>query len=147
MAALIASLSMPASSFFPLAPFPALPGSPGLYWSIFLLWWWMYTAEMRGENALLTRKCSDSSILTAQHGGCAKPSPGHHWLEIIIIGKAPVLQSRCIIYDQMIAHWLAEIIHSLRCFWVNERALTSLLSHPCSSEAIRSFLSAHGAAV
>lgn len=46
----------------------------------------------------------------------------------------------------MIAHWLAGIIRLLRCFWVNERALTSLLSRPCSSEAISSFLSAPRAA-
>jgi len=37
-------------------------------------------------------------------GAATKPSPGQHQLKMIITGKAPVLQSRCIIYDLMIAH-------------------------------------------
>lgn len=78
----------------------------------------------------------------AQRGGCNQPLPGSALMENYYTGKALVLQSHCIIYDLMIAHWLAGIIHSWRCFWVNERASTSLLSHPCSSEAISSFLSA-----
>lgn len=132
--------------FLPLgsAPFPALHRGAGLLRRIFLLWWQMHAVELRGWSTPPTRKCSDSRIPAVWHseGAATQPSLGQHWRKMIITGKALVLQSRCIIYDLMIAHWLAGIIHSWRCFWVNERALTSLLSRPCSSEAISRFLSA-----
>lgn len=54
----------------------------------------------------MTRKCADGWVPAAQRsvGAAAKPSPGQEQLHMITTGKAPVLQSRCIIYDLMIAH-------------------------------------------
>lgn len=106
------SLSCPQKHYPTCIVIPSISlsaGGPQWWWSILLLW--VQPVRFGSPQTTLT-----AGIL--QHSaawGCSEtPPPGQEHLCVIYYRKGAVPQSQSIIYDLMIAHWLAGIILLLR---------------------------------